>query len=187
MNTKRCFKCGEEKLLSEYYLHPRMADGHLNKCKACARKDASAHRAENPGAVLATRLRMAEKNPSKRNANRCVEAAIDAGEMSAPSECSGCGAEARLSAHHHDYTKPLDVVWVCPKCHSALDAIRREREGKKPNYNSRGVVMLVDGREACSFDTISAAARAIGRASSSLRSCLNGRTKTCGGMEWRYA
>ncbi len=36
---KVCFKCGQAKSLDHYYAHPRMADGHLNKCKDCTRKD----------------------------------------------------------------------------------------------------------------------------------------------------
>ena len=32
---KNCITCRAEKPLSEYYRHPMMKDGHLNKCKAC--------------------------------------------------------------------------------------------------------------------------------------------------------
>ena len=34
---KVCISCGKEKELSDYYAHPQMKDGHLNKCKECVK------------------------------------------------------------------------------------------------------------------------------------------------------
>ena len=188
--TKKCFICGEEKPLGEFYAHPQMADGHLNKCKECTRAYVARHAAESPKAILETRMRMNAKNPTQYSAHKVVEAALAAGEIVKPDHCMGCGrpgSETRIGSHHHDYAKPLDVIWVCAKCHRGLDANRREREGKKPYGNARGVILVYDGHDVCSFDTISDAARSVGRRPSSISRCLSGKSKKSAGMEWRYA
>ena len=41
---KKCFKCGVEKDIGEFYKHPMMADGHLGKCKECSKKDVTENR-----------------------------------------------------------------------------------------------------------------------------------------------
>ena len=32
--------------------------------------------------------------------------------------CEGCGYALPVAAHHPDYTKPLDVEWLCVDCHA---------------------------------------------------------------------
>jgi hypothetical protein len=39
MEYKICFKCNKNKPLTDYYKHPKMGDGHLNKCKECTKDD----------------------------------------------------------------------------------------------------------------------------------------------------
>lgn len=53
-------------------------------------------------------------NKDKRRAHRAVEWAVKTGKLTR-TPCH-CGA-TEVQAHHHDYAKPLDVVWLCSACH----------------------------------------------------------------------
>lgn len=204
MEVKKCSKCGEAKPLGEFNKDRRSPDGHQDRCRACVSRYNRARYAADPQRfkeavrkyqdenlenLFVTRMEMCERNPSRKNANMAVDYALKLGYIEKPDHCLGCGRksdEARITAHHNDYSKPLEVVWVCPRCHRHLDANRRVAEGKSPYGRARGVTMLVDGKPACRFDTIKAAAKAVGKSPSGISACLKDSGKTCGGFGWRY-
>ena len=129
-SVKTCFKCGAEKPLSMYYAHPKMADGHLNKCKKCTKADVRARRfGPNREAVLAyDRARgnrqspeygaeYRKRFPKKRKAANAVNNAVRDGKLTRQDECQECGSTRAVHGHHDDYAKPLEVRWLCAACH----------------------------------------------------------------------
>jgi hypothetical protein len=62
-------------------------------------------------------LKFCENNPLKHTAYMKVLNAKRQGILK-PQPCSGCGSTNRIQAHHTDYSKPLEVVWLCSKCHT---------------------------------------------------------------------
>jgi hypothetical protein len=61
------------------------------------------------------------QNPEKVSAHLQVASALKRGILKNPGKCAVCGENTTyLDAHHEDYTKPLAVVWVCPKCHRGI-------------------------------------------------------------------
>jgi len=61
----------------------------------------------------------------KSSAHRQVTAAVADGRLVRPDACEKCGSStADLHAHHEDYDRPLDVIWLCRSCH--LHAHSRE-------------------------------------------------------------
>jgi hypothetical protein len=64
------------------------------------------------------------KNREKQAAHKAIWKAIRSGELVRPDACGMCGKKCKPHGHHADYTKQLEVVWVCPKCHKELHAQR---------------------------------------------------------------
>jgi ribosomal protein S27AE len=50
-----------------------------------------------------------------------VRSAIRKGVLSRPACCEQCGTTGAIEAAHYDYTRPLDVRWLCRRCHRAWD------------------------------------------------------------------
>jgi hypothetical protein len=142
---KPCFKCQTVKPLTEFYKHPKMADGHLGKCKSCTKKDVTEHRNakleevraydrarwQNPERRAANKQRrrtpewrayemrrQAERRrlePDKYRAWGAVSNALRRGKL-VKQPCEICGSTT-VEAHHEDYSRPLDVHWLCQEHH----------------------------------------------------------------------
>jgi hypothetical protein len=59
-----------------------------------------------------------QNNPEKRAAHLAVKNAVRRGDLPQVStcDCVDCGVPA-VNYHHEDYSKPLEVVALCKKCH----------------------------------------------------------------------
>lgn len=144
---KPCIKCKNVKPLEMFYKHKQMSDGHVNKCKECTKEDVRENRRkkidyyteyEKSRAMLPHRVkcrseyqkteagqeaikRAHEKyvsnNPQKRRAHVLLGNAVRDGRVTKRYSCEECGAGGRIHGHHDDYSKPLEVRWLCPSCH----------------------------------------------------------------------
>lgn len=76
-------------------------------------------KAENRDRVNATQRRYEARHREKRSAHNAVYRALKRGDLTRPDACEGCGRSCKPQAHHDDYTKPLDVRWLCPTCHGS--------------------------------------------------------------------
>jgi hypothetical protein len=68
-----------------------------------------------------------ERDRLKARARSAVTYAIKMGRLVRPCMCSRCGGDDRIQAHHPDYSKPLDVEWLCLACHRTLHSREREK------------------------------------------------------------
>lgn len=70
IRTKRCTKCGKEKLLSSYYKATANRDGHRDQCKYCDGLYAKEYRKRKPEVLKACMQRYLDKNRGKMR-ERC--------------------------------------------------------------------------------------------------------------------
>ena len=144
---KVCKECQVEKPFDGFYKHAAMADGHLNKCIECVKARVGKHREANlekireydrqranqPHRVKARKEyvkteagKQARKRASVAYQKRypmvyashvITSNAMRDGRLSQASNCSVCKSTEKIEGHHDDYTKPLEVRWLCEQCH----------------------------------------------------------------------
>jgi ribosomal protein S27AE len=71
---------------------------------------------ENPEKIREIGKRWNEANPEKKRVHSIVAKAVRSGKL-IRQPCEICGDQI-VHAHHDDYSKPLEVRWLCPSHHS---------------------------------------------------------------------
>ncbi len=151
MYRKVCFKCNIEKDITEYYKHPKMADGHLGKCKECNKRDVTLNRddkleyyrhydksrmtEERRLKVNLNNRLMKIKFPIKNKARYSLSNSIRDGLVIKPTICEHCKLPGKIHGHHWSYKEEnwLNVIWLCSGCHGREHS-RLKREGIEIEY-----------------------------------------------------
>jgi hypothetical protein len=80
---------------------------------------------EQQNRVNEYRYRFRRNNPDKARAHQMVGRAIKNGKLK-KEPCVICGATT-AEAHHDDYSKPLEVIWLCRKHHAEIHYLKDEK------------------------------------------------------------
>lgn len=129
---KICVKCKQNRDLSRYYKRPRnKKDGLTNTCKDCYnlkeralkeadperfRKKDLAYRAKHKADILRKMREKGAKNRHKNRARHLLKYHIKSGKI-IRKPCEVCFNQ-KSEGHHEDYSKPLEVIWLCRRHHA---------------------------------------------------------------------
>jgi len=98
-----------------------------NPCNAKRRKKYYAKNKEKCRAILNKSI---SKHKLKQSARKKVRYAIKTGVLVKLNHCESCGESGQLDGHHEDYSKPLEVLWLCRTCHAKTHNERKTERGK---------------------------------------------------------
>lgn len=132
---KQCSKCRGVYDESHFHKHRATRDGLQYACKLCQaehtrksqiafpeRHNANTKRSslkfQSQHGISRASLWMRNNKDKRRLYNKAYYALRR--KQTPPDTCSMCGVKSSdIHAHHIDYNKPLEVVWLCRECHLA--------------------------------------------------------------------
>jgi len=116
--TSMCKRCKECKSQEDYYYSK--GGKRSTYCKECHKDIIKRSRRKDPKSSRSNSIRWRKNNPEKIKAHGIFQNAVNRDDIIRPAICSGCGVKCRPDGHHEDYSKPLEVTWLCRKCHAGL-------------------------------------------------------------------
>lgn len=125
--TKDAVKRHRQANLERVRAYDRMRGSQAHRVAARAEYRKTAAYAESHEAAA---LRWSAKHPERRKANTLLGNAVRDGRVVPWPVCALPLCESAPHAHHPDYSRPLDVVWLCPSHHKQAHALVREPDRK---------------------------------------------------------
>ena len=122
---KTCSRCKQKKTTKDFYTDRRTSDGLYSSCKNCHNllisgkkrfRDRREWRRDNKDKLRAYRETI--RKDGREKIYQAVHKAVKAGTLKKMT-CRVCGV-SKTEAHHPDYSRPLDVMWLCRKCHKNI-------------------------------------------------------------------
>jgi hypothetical protein len=133
-DKKNCSKCKKELSLNNFYKDRSRKNGLDFKCKKCRRiadrnkrlKNLELYRLKDKenykkyrDKIRKRKKEWYKKNKYKNIAHNEVRKALRKGLIKRKNKCERCDRET-AEAHHEDYSKPLEVIWLCHYCHKNI-------------------------------------------------------------------
>lgn len=119
-----CSKC---KTTENLMPNPYATTTHINgtimgyfKCRPCNASKARNYRKTKAGkkSIYNANKKQYQINGNKWRARALLNYHLKKGHIIRPTKCSKCRKLCTPDGHHSDYSKPLEVKWLCRQCHS---------------------------------------------------------------------
>lgn len=143
---KKCKKCDIEKNEEDFnkWYKKTGSSGYRNYCKNCDHLLNKIFRENNKDVLKIKRrertgaspkryctdpiqqkrnedvYRSQRRYPEKRAARLILNSYIKIGKVGKSNSCEMCLKKSRVEGHHEDYSKPLEVKWLCKRCHTDI-------------------------------------------------------------------
>lgn len=131
-----CSGCHKWLTAAMFYKDKRRANGLKSECKQChtagnirtrdkdTARDANREHMRRARSRDPEKFRARDREASRRRprtpqqqARYLLNLAVRRGEVFKPNVCEACHLLGKVTGHHPDYSKPLEVIWLCYECH----------------------------------------------------------------------
>lgn len=118
MSVKYCPACTLILPLDNFHKdNTKKRTGRASHCRKCRNQQKKEYYQNNKEQLDKKTKERRQANPEVVNAQNRLKYAVRMGYLVRPNKCEKCGIETKVDAHHEDYSKALEIMWLCRRCH----------------------------------------------------------------------